>query len=244
MNLLLLLTFALPSIFPLDKDTLSLQCKNSSYILQKSQNKYDKNDQWEQAELKLHIQEPRVGNPKRYSRVVLDNHTRYFEIEREVEGTSVKWVVEGKGQFSAFLNGCSIFSSEIADRYGLNKERGEGFHKFYQTLYGLPMSVRPEFFRTMAPAEAIVFAGRNAHSIAVELNQKLISKHWNLIISAEDHSLLAVELLNPDDPESGEIIKFEEAFEVDSILLPRIRHWYARQSNEYHGSDIIVEAIE
>ncbi|MEM9671105.1 MAG: DUF6503 family protein [Cyclobacteriaceae bacterium] len=219
------------------------KCKNSQYILNQSKLKYDVNQQWNQSELSMHIQEPRIGNPQRYSRVVLNNTNNYFEIERTYDEGNIKQSLGDDEDYQVLLDENSDVSAEIREKYRLSEERGEGYRNFYQTMYGLPMSITENFYTEIAPAEPITFEGKDAYRISLELNQEMISKHWRLIIATEDFTLLGVEFYHPENSNEGERIKFEDEVQLGNISLPRMRHWYDNKTEEYLGSDIIVSEI-
>ena len=240
MNLLIVLFTAWLSVFSFQPDNPPAPCKNRQYIVAQSKLKDDTDQRWNQSEFRLHIQEPRVNNPQRYSRVVLNNASSYFEIERNRSEGTIKRIIDERGSFRALFNDNTDVPAEIIEKYGINQQRSQGYRNFYQAMYGLPMSVTKEFYDKMAPAEPIVFEGKEAYRISLELKQEMISKHWQLIISIEDYALLALEFYHPENPEEGEIIKFQDNLRIDNITLPRMRHWYDKQTDEYLGSDIIV----
>ena len=231
------------SMLPVESDFN--KCKNSEYILNQSKKKHDSKSHWNQSEINFHIQEPRVGNPQRFSKIKLNNATDYFEIERNRAEGLEKRTINEQGKCTFSLNGSEEIPEEIQEKYGINKESTEFRKIFYQTLYGLPMSLTDDMIVEMKPAESIVYEDRDAYRVNIELKNSIISKHWGLLISTKDFKLLALEFNHPDDPDSvGEIIKFEGLVKVKGMELPRIRHWYEQGSDEYLGSDIIVEQID
>jgi len=244
MNFLTVFLISWLSTLAPHSDTPPTPCKNSQYILAQSQLKYDANQQWSESELRLHIQEPRINNPQRYSRIVLNNASSYFEIERDRNEGAIKRIIDERGTLRVLLNDSESIAPAIKEKYGLNQERSEGYRNFYQKMYGLPMSVTDDFYDEIAPAEPVTFEGEEAYRISLELKQEMISRYWRMIVSTEDYTLLAVEFYHPENPEEGEIIKFEDVVQVDGITLPRMRHWYEKQTNKYLGSDIIVEELD
>ena len=54
-----------------------------------------------------------------------------------------------------------------------------------------------------------------------------------------------LEFNHPEQPENeGEIIKFNGVYEINGMKIPRIRNWYAKGTNEYLGTDVIVGTLE
>lgn len=220
-------------------------CKNSEYILSKANKVYDANNQWQHSAINIHIQEPRVGNPQRYTKLLLNNASNYFEMERQKDIGTIKRIVNEHEKSEILVNGKSDISTEIKEKYALNLERTLKSKNFYKILYGVPMSITNELWDNIEPAQQIVFEGKEAYKIAIELKETLISKHWALLISKENYELLAIEFNHPEQPENeGEIIKFNGEYEINGMKIPRIRNWYAKGTNEYLGTDIIVTELD
>lgn len=47
-------------------------------------------------------------------------------------------------------------------------------------------------------------------------------------------------MIFPNNPEKGERLIFEGKYMINSINIPRIRHWRELNSN-YSGSDILIK---
>ncbi|MEX0288046.1 MAG: DUF6503 family protein [Flavobacteriaceae bacterium] len=226
-------------------NTNNPDCKNSTYILGQTKKQYDADKRWEASEIKLHIQEPRVGNPLRHTKLQLVNSTDYFEMERFREDGVVKRILTGDGESKIFLNNETDLPEDIIETYRLNKERSIGHKNFYKLMYGLPMSLNETLWEQIAPAEKGTFEGSEVYRVNVALKEAMISKHWTLLIDVKNYKLLGIEFNHPEAPgKEEELIKFESEFEVDGIKLPRIRNWYIKGTNEYLGSDIILETLK
>ena len=220
-------------------------CKNSIYILNQAKKEYDANNKWKKLEMKVHIQEPRVGNPKRNTKIWFNNSSNYFEMEREREEGLIKRVITSNGESKIYLNGQSNVPENLKEKYGLNLERSKGFQNFYKVLNGIPMSITDDFWNKIEPAQKIEYEGKEAYGIRINLKDEMISKHWTLIISAESFKVLALEFNYPDTPDKEEeVIKFDGEYEVGGMKVPRIRHWYIKDTDEYLGTDIIVEEVK
>lgn len=240
---LLTVLFLITATLSWKSDTTS--CKNSIYILNQVKGKYDVNHHWDESEIKLHIQEPRVGNPQRHTKLFLKNSNDYFEMERFREDGIVKRILMGNGESKIFLNGESELSETIINQYKLNVERSKNHKKFYQLMYGLPMSLTENLWQGIEPAQKTEYEDMDVYRVNLELKEEMISKHWTLIIGVETYELLAIEFNHLEDPENGgEVIKFESEIEIKGMKLPRIRNWYTKNTNEYLGTDIIVEELK
>lgn len=225
--------------------TNATDCKNSVYILDQVKEKYDANQLWNQSALAIHIQEPRVGNPQRHTKLSLKNSDDYFEMERFRQDGIVKRILTGNGESQIFLNGESDLSQAIIEQYRLNVERSIDHKKFYKLMYGLPMSLTEEIWKRIEPAQKSEFEGVDAYRVRIELKDEMISNYWTLIVGVETYELLAIEFNHPEVPEKEEeLIKFEGEFEISGVKLPRIRNWYIKGTNEYLGTDIIVAELD
>ena len=225
--------------------TDNTNCKNSNYILSQVKAKYNANSLWESSELKLHIQEPRVGNPLRHTKLFLNNGNDYFEMERFREDGVVKRILTNEGESRIYLNEELNHSEAVIEQYQLNTERTKGHKAFYKLMYGLPMSLTDQHLEKMEPAQKAVFDGIDVYRISIELKEPMISKYWTLIVDSETYALKAIEFNHPDEPEKQEeILVFESEIEVNGFKIPRIRNWYIKGTNEYLGSDIIVEELK
>ncbi|GJM33640.1 MAG: hypothetical protein DHS20C18_26410 [Saprospiraceae bacterium] len=166
-------------------------------------------------------------------------------MERFREDGIVKRILTGNGDSKIFLNGESELSEAIIEKYKLNQERSISHKNFYKLMYGIPMSITDKLWKKILPAQKAEYEGREVYRINMELNEKMISTYWTLIIEVETYKLLAIEFNHPDEPEKEEeIIKFEGEFEFNGIKIPRIRNWYIKGTNEYLGTDIVVEELE
>lgn len=224
--------------------TNNTNCKNSVYILNQVKKNYDADNLWAVSQIKLHIQEPRVGNPQRHTKLHLKNSDDYFEMERYREDGIVKRILTGNGKSQIFLNNESNLSQDIIEQYRLNKERSISHKNFYKLMYGLPMSITDNLWHQIEPAEKGEFDGMEVYRVNIELKDEMISKYWTLLIGVKDYELLGIEFNHPEEPgREEEIIKFESEFEINGIKLPRIRNWYIKGTNEYLGTDIIVEEL-
>ena len=245
MKLIFLLFFSLSfvinsSFFPKEND----RCRNSYHLLEQAKLRHDSHNNWKNTELRFHIQEPRIANPYRYSKIKLDNKSNAFEIERNRSDGTEKRIINEKGEFHALFNESEDIPLEIIDKYGLNKERSFGYKNFYATMYGLPMSITENIYENLDTAEFIKFDGKEAYEIKMTLKENMISKYWSIYLDANDYTILGLEFSFPNDPAKDEILKFEGEVSVNGIIIPRIRNWYSKNSNEYLGSDIIVKEIE
>jgi hypothetical protein len=226
-------------------ETETVPCKNSPYLLEKSKRAHDPKSNWNKAAFKVHIQEPRVGNPQRFTKLKLDNRTGFYEMDRNRDEGIVKRRVNGNGEVEIFLNGKSDIPESIVEKYGLNSTTTRFIQKFYRTMYGLPMALEKDFWTQIDTAEPIQFYGKEAYRIPIVLTEEIIAKNWGIILSRNDYRILGLELNHPENPnQEEELIKFEGAFIHDQMEIPRIRHWYIKGSEEYLGTDIIVEKIE
>lgn len=217
-------------------------CKNSLHILEQSKLRHDPQREWEKLALSLHIQEPRIQTPERYSKIKINNREEMFEIERTREEGRMKSMVDKNGNFSTLLND-EVAPEAIISKYGLNKERNMMYWSFYKTMIGLPMSLTEDSYLKLDTAEVVRFEAITVYRIDLELKESIIRKNWSLMISPDTYELLAIELKSDNPAEDSEVIKFEGEFATGGMRIPRIRHWYSKESATYLGSDIIVKEL-
>ena len=226
-------------------------------ILEKSIQFHDKNNEWETANFKVIIEEPRIGNQFRHSQVALNNKTNYFKLQRN-RGDSISTHISQNGNYSSLLNGQFITDSLLIKKYRLEPNRNKGYHRFYKMFLGLPMSLAYEN-KKIKQLEEVNFNSIRSYKITLELEESiaggtilnaiksfknrkesLFSKDWILYIAKNDFRLIGLEMIYPDDLKAGGRIIFKDQFNINNISIPRIRHW-RDLDNTYRGSDILME---
>ncbi|WP_299670502.1 DUF6503 family protein [uncultured Polaribacter sp.] len=214
----------------------------SKEILKNSIQKHDPQNQWNFAALNFHIQEPRIGNPIRYSIVKLNNKTGAFELQRNRNTAISSHIIDDNGNASTLLNGNVTNDSLLIKKYRLDPKRNFGYKRFYQTLYGLPMSLKNEQITLHTKVEEVMFNKKNTYKISLEFKEPLFSKDWNLYFSVEDFTIQGIEMVFPEDLLKGDRVLFDDFVKVENLLLVRMHHWYALD-NTYAGSDIILKQL-
>ena len=217
-------------------------CQNSIYILEQSQKQHDPETTWPAAAISLHIQEPRPQTPQRFSKLKLDNRTGAFSLIREYEPGTIERIIDENGNARILLNGRPHISEELRKEYRLNSESNFGYRSFYQTINGLPMSLTANKWASISDAETTDFDGREVYSIEIQLKEPMISKYWTLMVATDNYKLVALRFRHEDSTDQeDELILFDGDYRLDSMTIPRFRHWYLFDSREYLGSDIIVK---
>ncbi len=219
------------------------ECKNSAYILDQSYKFHDPAGSWNDWHVKMHIQEPRLQNPQRYSIVNLNNEDNSFSLVRNRDKHTSKHIVDKEGQPSVLFNDSPNIPQELVEKYRLEANRSLSYQDFYKVMYGLPMSLKDRIV-SMQPAATIIKNNEEVYVVDVKLNKPIFTDHWKMLISKNEFSLLGLELINDDQPEDGEILEFEELIELEGIKVPRIRHWYQPEGKLYQGSDIVIKPLE
>ena len=110
-------------------------------ILEKTITKHDSLNSWNETKMSLHIQEPRIANPHRYSILQLNNSTGFFKLSRNRDQHISEHVIDSSGNSFVLLNGKSEIDTTLIKKYRLDASRNIGYKTFYQLLYGLPMSL-------------------------------------------------------------------------------------------------------
>lgn len=216
----------------------------SNEILTESINTHDPNGKWATANFGVYIQEPRIGNAKRYSEVKLNNSEDSFKLKRNRDENVSTHVVDKQGVSITYLNDKIETDSIVINKYRLNPDRNKGYQRFYKVLLGLPMSLNNNQIKVDNKVEESIFNKEKAYKLSFVFDEPLFSKHWNVFFSKETKEIIGLEMIFPEDPTKGERLIFEEQFIInDSIVIPRIRHW-KELNGKYSGSDIIIEKLE
>ncbi len=215
-------------------------CTNSPYILKQSSRNLDPNDDLKHRNIQLHIQEPRVGNPHRFSTVDFGPGSEYFKLIRGRQGYNSIHATYPSDSASV------DFSNIIDDNFDrnnprLNPENNFGYRRFYQTLYNLPASLLDQINNIQDAVPAII-GNKNCYAIQLELKEPLIKKDWKIYIDQNSYELLAVDLIPSAKDKHGERITFRDKVKIQDITIPRNRTWYDLHSLEYLGSDIVMRA--
>lgn len=212
-------------------------------ILEKGIKKHDPKNEWKTAKINVHIQEPRIKKPERYSIVKLNNQTGSFELQRNRDTSISKHNIDENGISKTLLDDKISTDSLLIQKYRLDPKRNFGYKRFYQILLGLPMSLQDEKITLIDNVEEIIFNDKNAYKLSVELKKPMFSKNWNLYFSVDDFTLLGIEMVFLDDKTKGERLFFDSEIKIGEMILPRMRHWH-KLDNTYSGSDVILEEIK
>lgn len=220
------------------------KCKNSTYLLEQSKKYHDPNESWSQLDWKFHIQEPRTQNPARYSMVSLNNQNGTFELLRSREQSISAHKIDASGNAEVLLDGSKDFPEELEKKYRLNAARNQGYRKFYQMMYGLPMSLTDDLITEIKAAETVIFNKEEAYKIQIQLKEAMIGQYWRIFLSTKSHKVIGLEIVGEENAVAGERLFFDGEFNYKGIQIPRIRHWYDIETEAYSGSDIILKELE
>lgn len=212
-------------------------------ILKNTIRKHDSMNNWNETRLKLHIQEPRISNPHRYSILELDNSANSFKLQRNRDEHVSTHIIDRNGISSVLLDGHAEIDSLLIDKYRLDAKRNIGYKNFYHLLYGLPMTL-DESAKEIIKTTVQNFKGEPCYKLELELKEAVISKYWNLFVSKTTMESRGIEIVVPDKEDGGERIYFDELIVVNGIQIPRIRHWHELKNDHYSGSDLIIKEIE
>lgn len=237
----ILLIFLLLSCSKQTKDSPQLKGRE---LLQKSISVHDPNGKWANLEFAVHIQEPRIGNPARYSILKMNNTTGAFELIRNREKHLSKHTIDESNQAKVFLDDSEEIADSLVKKFRLKPERNDGYREFYKMLYGLPMSLDDEWVKDIGAVEMSDFRGQMCYRIPIELQQKMFSKHWVIYLSKSSNEFKGMEIIFPEDKTKGERLYFEGTINIDEVNIPRIRHWHEYSNDDYSGSDIVLKELQ
>ena len=211
-------------------------------VLEASQRYYDPQDQWKTSRIDLHIIEPRISNPARYSKITLNNKDQSFVLERNRDEHISLHKIDSLGEASVTLDGLPVQDSLTIAKYRLNPERNFGYRAFYQKLVGLPMSIHVNELNKNMKSSVVIFDKRSCYQLNIQLEEAIISKTWKIYVDYETYELIGLEILSEDGDQEGERIYFEGEVDINGMLIPRMRHWYSLGQEVYGGSDLIINS--
>ena len=211
-------------------------------ILSKTIAKHDSLNAWSKTKLNIHIQEPRISNPHRYSILELDNSTNSFKLSRNRDQFISEHIIDSTGNSYVFLDGKIETDTILIKKYRLDASRNTGYKNFYKLLYGIPMSLKNSYVKIINTSENL-FNEEKCYKIEMELKEPMISRYWNLFVSKPSMRVKGIEIVSPDKPDEGERIYFDELIVLKGIKIPRIRHWLDLKNNTYAGTDLIVKEL-
>lgn len=214
--------------------------KSADSILQKSISVHDPENQWSNTSLELHVQEPRVGNPARFSKVTLLPKTGEFTLIRNREQSLATYQIKANGDTQVNLDGQQVESKEIIRKYRLQPERVASYRHFYLHMIGLPMSL-PSNLKSISRTDDVTFNQREAYALDITLHSPVFTDNWIVYVDKQDYRYLGMDIIDNTMAENSERLIFEGDYTYKNISLPRFRQWYYLNTNRYLGSDIIVE---
>lgn len=218
-------------------------CKNSAFILEKSNQFHDPTNTWSQWNVKFHIQEPRLKNPQRYSIVNLNQADKSFSLVRSRDENISEHIIDKNGIATTLFNKTDNFPEALKEKYRLDPDKNFSYREFYEVMYGLPMSLKNRI-KTLNPATTATIDNQEVYIIDLTLDKPMFTDHWKVLINKEKYQIIGIELINDENPSAGEILDFEGLIDLDGIKVPRIRHWYEPTAKAYQGSDIIIKPVE
>jgi hypothetical protein len=191
----------------------------------------------------MRIQEPRVGNPERFSNVFLNKGTGAFRLERNREDKIAAYIIKEDGTNEVTLDGCQKFTEVEAKTYWLDPKINYRYKEYYKYLFGLPIILNDAERFKFISSEETSWKGQEAITYTFNLTTPIFSPQWKLTFTKEDHVLQRLDFYDPENPEEGEYLLFYGKHQVGSITIPRMKHWYDKKNDEYLGSDIIVHDL-
>lgn len=212
-------------------------------VLEQTILKHDPQKKWSQWSINVHIQEPRIQNPYRYSIVKWNNSAPTFEMIRNREEHTAKYIVDKGDNSKVLLDGSENIDTALVRKYLLDPARSKGYRGYYKVMFGLPMVLDSDIVKTYNGVSKVFFNNEACYKLELELKEPMISKFWNVFFDEKDFSIKGLELVDPNEPGKGERLYFDQAIEINGITIPRMHHWHDLKDDSYLGSDIIVNDL-
>ena len=121
MRLIFLLISLLSLSWVIPESTVSERARS---ILAKSSTFHDPGTKWKDALLNFHIEEPRIGNPTRYSEIFLNVADGTFSLVRNREDHLATYIMDANGKPMVLLDGNESIDEEIRARYSVISRQG------------------------------------------------------------------------------------------------------------------------
>ncbi|MEO0469765.1 MAG: DUF6503 family protein [Bacteroidota bacterium] len=189
-------------------------CQNADYILQKSIEIHDPAQQWKHTPLHLHIQEPRLQVPERYSIIHLDRAGQTFSMDRKRGRRMTTYQLAADGTSRVLLDSSDQYTAADEKTYFLQPNRPASYQDFYSVMYGLPMSLLENDRAEIEGVTTIDFFGQEAFAVSFLLAKPMISKHWRVMVSTENFEMLGLEFFDLQDDTAGEYIRFDGLIQI------------------------------
>ena len=213
-------------------------------ILNKSIKAHDPEGKWNTANIKIHIQEPRLKNVHRFSRIMLDNATGAFQLERNRQDKITTHIIDKEGKSKSLLDGKVENDPALIKSYRLEAALNFRYKHFSYVMLGLPMSLDGDAIKSFGDVSSINFNNHASYKIPIKLSESLFSKNWTLYIRADTFDLIGIEITFPDDATKGERLYFDKEINISGLRIPRILHWHEYKDDSYSGSDIIMKTLD
>ncbi len=142
--------------------------------LSSSRSFHDPSGKWQSTLLNFHVEEPRVGNPTRFSEIYLNVADGTFSLVRNREDHLTTYSMDANGRPMVLLDGSEQFDEELRARYRLYPDRVSGYRDFYRVMYGLPMSLDLSRIRNLGDVTTATFQGSRALVFTIEWKKPLL----------------------------------------------------------------------
>lgn len=160
-------------------------------------------------------------------------------MERGYGKDSLRWIIK-EGQYSTYVNGELVQDSALMKAHRLSQERADGYHNYYQTKLGLPVSLKGRYQLKQGPVEPTTWQGQKVYRLEVEIADAPFAAAWELFVDSKDYRLLGYGFFPQEG--AGEYLVLDQYMEINGMYLPRARHWYSREEDEYLGTDLVLTA--
>lgn len=213
--------------------------QDAQKVLELSFQFHDPQDQWASWAGEYLSIEPRPQTPGRRTDVKLRADGSFFDMKRGYGKDTLRWVIKD-GEYTTFVNGEIVQDSAVIQKYRLSQARADGYRNYYKTKLGLPLSLKGRYQLEQGPIAPIRWRGQEVYLLEVEIADAPFASKWELFVDSKDYRLLGYAFV-PEEGE-GEYLVIGEYMQINQMYLPRVRHWYSGEKDEYLGTDLILTA--
>jgi hypothetical protein len=207
-------------------------------LLEKSIDYHDPKGNWKTFKGSFHVTMRTPDQKERISNIHLDLPREEFVLEVTKNKDNYAYQIE-RDSCNITLNGSSEFSSENADRLGLDCERGRMMKDYYTYLYGLPMKLKDPGTIIAPKIKKKSFKCKEYLVLEVNYAKYVGEDTWYFYFDPLTYAMEVYQFFHDEAKNDGEYILLEGMETINNIKMPKTRAWYYNKDDTYLGTDIL-----
>jgi len=228
--------FALTSVFSSD-------IPSGKFIIEKSIEFHDPNDNWSNLQAHLEFTETRLGSSDRHTSIEIDNIRGNFCLNREVKKMHVQRHIKLDSCFYNIDEYEQLTGKEF-EQYKLNDERSFFMRNYYLYLWGLPMKLTDNGTQVEEKAKLTKFDDKEAYEVKITYDAKIGSDLWFFYFNPKNYAMIGYRFYHNLEKGDGEYILLEGSELIFGLNIPKSRSWYTHKDSTLLGTDILTSFQE